>query len=49
MVARPLAGWPVRRVLALLWPDTLRIPAAAALLGALRDAARPTDGGTLVP
>lgn len=43
VVARPLTDWPVRRVFALLWPDTLRIPAAAALLHALRDTARPTD------
>ncbi|MFJ2008312.1 LysR family transcriptional regulator [Streptomyces chartreusis] len=35
VVARPLAGWPVRRVFALLWPDTLGIPAASALLQAL--------------
>ena len=41
VVARPLADWPVRRVFALLWPDTLRIPAAAALLHALRDTAGP--------
>ncbi|WP_369407092.1 LysR substrate-binding domain-containing protein [Streptomyces hokutonensis] len=41
-VARPLTDWPVRRVFALLWPDTLRIPAAAALLGALRNSARRT-------
>lgn len=43
VVARPLADWPVRRVFALLWPDTLRIPAAAALLHALRDTTRPTN------
>ena len=43
VVARPLTDWPVRRVFALLWPDTLRIPAAAALLHALRDTARPPD------
>lgn len=43
VVARPLTDWPVRRVFALLWPDTLRIPAAAALLHALRDTAGPTN------
>ena len=43
VVARPLSDWPVRRVFALLWPDTLRIPAAAALLHALRDTAGATD------
>ncbi|MFI6464051.1 LysR family transcriptional regulator [Streptomyces sp. NPDC050538] len=43
VVARPLTDWPVRRVFALLWPDTLRIPAAAALLHALRDTTGPTN------
>ncbi|WP_043662875.1 LysR family transcriptional regulator [Streptomyces xylophagus] len=49
VVARPLADWPVRRVFALLWPDTLRIPAAAALLHALRDTARPTNDTPVPP
>jgi len=49
VVARPLADWPVRRVFALLWPDTLRIPAAAALLHALRDTAGPTNDTTVPP
>lgn len=49
VVACPLSDWPVRRVFALLWPDTLRVPAAAALLHALRDAARPADGTTAPP
>ncbi|MFK4105029.1 hypothetical protein ACI2L1_34135 [Streptomyces sp. NPDC019531] len=40
-MARPLTGWPTRHVFALLWPDTLAITAAAALLQALRDTARP--------
>jgi DNA-binding transcriptional LysR family regulator len=46
---RPLADRPVRRVFALLWPDTLRIPAAAALLHALRDTAGPTNDTTVPP
>lgn len=49
VVARPLADWPVRRVFALLWPDTLRIPAAAALLHALRDTAGPTNATPAPP
>jgi len=47
VVARPLSGWPVRHVFALLWPDTLAIPAASALLTTLREAARRT--ATAVP
>ncbi|MEU6140143.1 LysR family transcriptional regulator [Streptomyces sp. NPDC047081] len=39
VVARPLAGWPVRHVFALLWPDTLTVPAASALLEALGETA----------
>jgi DNA-binding transcriptional LysR family regulator len=42
VVARPLSGWPPRRVFALLWPDTLGIPAVAALLHALRRASSST-------
>ncbi|MEU9167154.1 LysR family transcriptional regulator [Streptomyces sp. NPDC048420] len=42
VVARPLSGWPVRHVFALLWPDALAIPAASALLTTLREAARRT-------
>ncbi|MFG2554708.1 LysR family transcriptional regulator [Streptomyces sp. NPDC048581] len=45
VVARPLTGFPVRRVFALLWPDARNIPAAAALLRALSDATRPTADG----
>ncbi|MCL8013050.1 LysR family transcriptional regulator substrate-binding protein [Streptomyces sp. AS02] len=44
VVARPLTGFPVRRVFALLWPDARNIPAAA-LLRALGDATRPTAEG----
>ncbi|MET7575004.1 LysR family transcriptional regulator [Streptomyces sp. NPDC005492] len=42
VVARPLTDWPTRDVFALLWPDTLGITAAAALLRALRETAGPT-------
>lgn len=42
VVARPLADWPARRVFALLWPDTLGVPAAAELLRTLREAAAPS-------
>lgn len=45
VVARPLTGFPVRRVFALLWPDARNIPAAAALLQALSKATRPTAEG----
>ncbi|MEV6480267.1 LysR family transcriptional regulator [Streptomyces sp. NPDC051576] len=42
VVARPLTDWPTRNVFALLWPDTLGITAAAALLRALRETAGST-------
>ncbi|WP_143052541.1 LysR substrate-binding domain-containing protein [Streptomyces sp. cf386] len=44
VVTRPLTGFPVRHVFALLWPDARNIPAAA-LLRALSDATRPTADG----
>jgi DNA-binding transcriptional LysR family regulator len=40
LVARPLAPWPLRSTFALLWPDMARVPAVAALLGAVRACAR---------
>ncbi|WP_034091766.1 LysR family transcriptional regulator [Streptacidiphilus albus] len=40
VVARPLRGWPRRRIFALLWPDQTRVAPVAALLGALRSAGR---------
>ncbi|QKZ23419.1 LysR family transcriptional regulator [Streptomyces chartreusis] len=46
VVARPLTGFPVRRVFALLWPDSRNVPATAALLHALGEAALPTADGT---
>ncbi|HWC82707.1 MAG TPA: LysR family transcriptional regulator [Pseudonocardiaceae bacterium] len=39
VVARPLRDWPRRRIFALLWPDTIRVPQIRALADALRDAA----------
>ncbi|MGW4369227.1 LysR family transcriptional regulator [Nocardia takedensis] len=40
VVVRPLRGWPTRRISALLWPDLLRSAPIAAMLSALRSAAR---------
>lgn len=39
VVARPLQGWPQRRIFALLWPDMNRVPQVKALIEALRSAA----------
>jgi DNA-binding transcriptional LysR family regulator len=40
LVARPLRNWPRRVIYVLLWPDMASVPAVAAALRALRDAAR---------
>ncbi|MEY9840018.1 LysR family transcriptional regulator [Streptacidiphilus sp. EB103A] len=40
VVARPLRGWPTRRIFALLWPDQTRVTPVAALLGALGSAGK---------
>ncbi|MCX4745720.1 LysR family transcriptional regulator [Kitasatospora sp. NBC_01287] len=45
VVARPLRGWPTRRIFALLWPDMVRVAPVAALLDALR-ASADAHGGT---
>jgi DNA-binding transcriptional LysR family regulator len=50
VVARPLRGWPPRRIDAVLWPDMGRVPAVAATLRALAAAAAalpPGAGGQL--
>jgi DNA-binding transcriptional LysR family regulator len=41
VVARPLRGWPTRRIFALLWPEMLRVTAVDSLLQALRAATTP--------
>lgn len=47
VVARPLRGWPVRQVVAELWPDTVRVAAVELVLGALTGAAlRARTAGT---
>ncbi|GAA0369238.1 LysR substrate-binding domain-containing protein [Actinoallomurus spadix] len=39
LVARPLDGWPRRRIFLLLWPEMIRVPHVRALVDALRAAA----------
>lgn len=48
VVARPLRGWPTRRISVLLWPDLMRSAPIDALLAALGTAARGLGLGAAV-